>query len=218
VNAETILSLDCEESRRSIRARLRVADQIVVGFVGSLRTWHGIDLLMESIPDVVKGLSDCHFLVVGTGEMERVFRSRVNELGLGSRVTLTGGLPHLDVFRHIAAMDVALMPNSNAYGSPMKVLEYMAMGKPTIAPRLEPLEEIISDGITGRLVQPGSKQALVDAILELAKDPEKRRMMGTHARQHVLANHTWLGNARQVVQLYERCVASSEVQRDLALT
>ena len=185
--------------RGVVRQQYGLNDRVVIGFVGSLRRWHGIDLLMNAIPRVLSHDKQCHFLIVGTGELEGELRSQMRNMGMQDRVTFAGRVPHDRVLDFVDAMDVGLMPNSNFYGSPMKVFEYMAMKKATIAPRLGPLEEVITHGWSGWLTVPGDEDSLVEAIGRLASDSDLRRDLGENACRHVLANHTWQTNAQRVV-------------------
>ncbi|HUT89238.1 MAG TPA: glycosyltransferase family 4 protein [Thermoguttaceae bacterium] len=203
INPESVRFGEFDQARHAVRTQFGLSGRTVVGFVGSLRVIHGIGLLMEAIPEICARHPQSHFLIVGTGETEGRFRRFVRDQNLEDRVTFTGGLPHRDVFRHISAMDIAVMPDSNAHGSPMKLLEYMGMGKPTIAPRLGPVEELIDDDVTGRLVEAGNKEAFVDAVIDLAEYPRRREAIGEAARRKVLATRTWERNADLVLELYQ---------------
>ncbi|RMF57194.1 MAG: glycosyltransferase family 1 protein [Calditrichaeota bacterium] len=189
-----------------VRDKYNLNQQPVIGFIGSLREWHGVDILMRIIPKVLNQYPHCHFLIVGRGELEETFRQFIVENELQQKVTLTGWVPHEEITQYISAMDITLMPNSNFYGSPMKVFEYMAVGKPTIAPRLGPLEEVIEDGINGILVESGNETELTQAIVYLLNNPEKRKEMGEKARKHILSNFCWVNNAEKVLQIAERLI------------
>ena len=178
------------------------SDEVVVGFVGSLRSWHGIDLFMQAIPKVLQANPRVVFRIVGSGELEGEFRRFVDRAGRASRVLFVGRVSHEEALAHVVNMDIAVMPNSNAYGSPMKIFEYMALGKATIAPRLGPLEEIICDGVTGILIDPDNQNSLCGAIVELAQDAALRETIGRRAKEYVLGHHTWRKNAEQIVEAF----------------
>jgi glycosyltransferase involved in cell wall biosynthesis len=187
----------------SIRARYGLGDAVVVGFLGSMRAWHGIDLLIDIVPEVLARAPQCRFLIVGAGELYEPLKAQVVAAGCGASVTFTGAVPHDQVQHFIDAMDVPVMPNSNTYGSPMKVFEYMALGRPTVAPRLGPLEEVITDGVTGVLVVPGDRRSLQEAIAGLVANAERRQAIGAAAQAVVFARHTWIENARRTLDIYE---------------
>lgn len=186
-----------------IKRKLKLENKTVVGFIGSLRKWHGVDLLIEVIPQLVKKYENVHFLIVGTGELENEFKSHMKKKGCENFVTFTGRLHHGDIPKYIQVMDIPLMPNSNFYGSPMKIFEYMALGKPVVAPRLKPIQEVIEEGENGILVEPGDASSLENAIIELLKDENKRLYFGENNRRKVFAEYTWEKNAENIIQLFK---------------
>jgi glycosyltransferase involved in cell wall biosynthesis len=187
----------------SVRARYGLGDAVVVGTVGSMRAWHGVDLLIDIIPELLAKAPRCRFLIVGAGELLEPLEAQVAATAFADRVIFTGAVPHEQVQHLIAAMDVAVAPNSNGYASPMKVFEYMALGKPTVAPRLGPLQEVITDGVTGVLATPGDRESLKDAIAGLAADAERRAAIGAAAQAAVFAERTWIENARRTLAIHD---------------
>jgi glycosyltransferase involved in cell wall biosynthesis len=131
------------------------------------------------------------------------------ELGIGDRVTFTGKIAHAAVPEHVATMDIGVMPESNLFGSPMKIFEYMAMGVAPVGPRYVPLEEAIDDGENGLIFDPRSVDDLARCLRTLAGDAEYRRRLGRAAREQVLAKHLWVHNAQAVLDLIERQRAMS---------
>jgi glycosyltransferase involved in cell wall biosynthesis len=120
--------------------------------------------------------------------------------GLEDRVKIAGWVGHEELPAHVAAFDVAVMPDSNEYGSPMKIYEYMAMGVPVVAPRLGPLADGIVDGETGRLVPRRDLASFAGALVDLLSDETLRSRMGARAADHVARNHTWERNAARVLE------------------
>ncbi len=188
------------DSRSGIRRRLRIGnDSVVIGFVGSLRRWHGIEFLAQAIPRIVAKNPKCVFLIVGTGELEGELRRSIQENNSLDSVRFTGGVPYQDVPQYIVAMDIGLMPDSNEWGSPMKILEYMLQGKAVVAPKLGPIEEILQNGKTGILFDRLNLDEFVSAILELLESEEFRKAIGCNAQDYVLSERTWTANAEKVV-------------------
>jgi glycosyltransferase involved in cell wall biosynthesis len=105
-------------------------------------------------------------------------------------------------------MDIAVLPDSNAYGSPMKLFEYLAMGKAVVAPRVGPVEEIVRDGENGLLIEPANAEQLAERVLRLAEDPGLRFRLGQQGRAEVLARHTWRRNAETVLAIHQRLLAA----------
>lgn len=188
-----------EISGEAVRARHGLLGARVVGFTGAFFPWHGVGFLLDALAELLREMPDAAALLVGDGPERSLLEERVRQEGLGERVRFAGWIGHEDLPEHVAAFDIAVMPDSNEYGSPMKIFEYMAMGKPVVAPRLGPLADGIVDGETGILFPRRDETALRAALAALLGDEARRRQMGERARAHVLANHTWDRNAARVL-------------------
>ncbi len=182
-----------------IRERLGLQGRVVVGFVGSFLSWHGIELLMRVLPRILERHTAAAFLLVGDGSRRAAAEAEVRALGLEDRVRFTGHVPHAAVPDYLAARDVGLMPHSNRFGSPVKIFEYMAMGVVPVGPRFGPLEEAIDDGVNGLLFNAGDEDGLEDGIDRLLSEPAARRRMAAAARARVLERHLWVHNAAAIM-------------------
>ena len=96
------------------------------------------------------------------------------------------------------------MPDSNDYGSPMKILEYMAMKKPVIAPRLGPIEEILKDNEQGVLFDRLDHKHLVQRLAKLFNDKAFCEKVSENAFKNLLLNHTWTKTAQRIIDRYNR--------------
>lgn len=189
-----------DTSGEAVRARLGLGDARIVGFSGAFFPWHGVALILDALPRLLERVPKAAVLLIGEGPERVPLEARAQREGLSDRVRFVGWVTHEDLPAHLAAFDVAVMPDSNEYGSPMKIYEYMAMGKPVVAPRLGPLEDGIVDGRTGLLFARGDAAALGEALASLLADDARRLAMGDEARQHVRRNHTWDRNADRALE------------------
>jgi glycosyltransferase involved in cell wall biosynthesis len=191
------------------RARHRFGladDDVVVGFVGSFAPWHGVELLIDAALSLVPETPQLRFLLVGGRPDEPRFiaaRRRVEAAGSLGRIVFAGEVPFAEVPEAMAAMDIATIPWATDYGSPMKVAEYMAMGRALIAPDLEVLREVLADGRNALLVPRGDASALAGAIRRLAATPPLRRALGSAARRDAVEHHDWRHHARTIEELAE---------------
>ena len=96
------------------------------------------------------------------------------------------------------------MPNSNDFGSPMKIFEYMAMGKPVVSARYGPIEEVIEDGKTGLLFKPLSQEQLIEKIFLLIRNYDLRKKIGEEGYYKVLKENTWNKNAERILKAYNK--------------
>jgi glycosyltransferase involved in cell wall biosynthesis len=185
----------------AVRDRYGLQGKTVIGFAGSFTKWHGLDLLIDAAAALMPEFPDVHLLLVGDGARRQASEEQAAALGIADRVVFTGKVPHAEMPEHMAAMDFGVMPASNVYGSPMKVFEYMAMGRPAVAPRYRPLEEAVADGEDGLLFTPGDIDSLRACLRRLVEDPSYRRRLGDAAREKVRTRHQWVHNAAAVVEL-----------------
>lgn len=184
----------------SLPSSVRVpADSRVVGFVGSFAPWHGVDLLVRAFSRIAKSHDRAYLLLVGDGPTRSQVERDVAALGLGDRVGFTGQLPANQLPGVVARFDVAVMPDSNDYGSPMKIFEYMAMAKPVVAPRYQPILDVLENGESALLFPPRSLEGLAGALQRLADDREFAGALGRRGRELIESRHNWRANAAAVL-------------------
>lgn len=197
-----------QDSDGDVRRALDLHGRVVVGFVGILWKWHGLDLLLQALHALDN--RDVHLLVVGDGEMRATLQQHASDLGIARQVTFTGRVAHDEVPRYVAAMDVTVLPAEHrSHASPMKIVEYMAMAKPVVAPRLPNIEDILTDGEEGLLFAPNDSSALARSLQRLILDPELRRTLGSRGRNKVDRHLNWDNNAQQVLALVTGQAASA---------
>lgn len=175
--------------------------KLVMGFVGSLKRWHGIDVLATAFRRLASD-ARLHLLVVGNGPAGK----EVNELArdLPGRVTWVDAVPHESVPEYLRAMDLAVAPYpalEKFYFSPLKILEYMAAGRAIIAARMGQISELLRHEETGILIEPGSPDALVAAIERLAADEDLRLSLGRAASLEARRAHPWTERAGRIIEL-----------------
>lgn len=185
-------------SGSTIRAQFDLPESaVVVGWCGIMRSWHGLDLLLHAV-----ARTPCFLFLIGDGpERARVERG-AQELGLQGRVRFAGRVPEADVPTYLAAIDIGVVADDlTRYASPMKLLEYMAMGKAVVAPDLPNIRDVLSDGVEGLLFEPGSVHLLAARLKELDDDDEARVRFGRNGRAKVETERNWIANAGQVLKL-----------------
>ena len=185
------------------RQRLGLDGAPVLGFVGGLRPWHGVDAL----PGLLRRLDRARLVVVGDGPLRASLDQRLRDYGVRDRVVFTGLIPHEEVPDVVRALDVALAPyeplDHPFYFSPLKLFEAMACGVPVVAARIGQIEEVVEDGQTGLLYRPGDEDALAGACERLLADEDLRARIGAAAATAVRVRYTWRANAERIVQLAE---------------
>jgi glycosyltransferase involved in cell wall biosynthesis len=181
--------------------RPRSADRFTIGFVGSLKAWHGLDLFIDAFAQVARRVP-ARLVIIGDGPARQPVSARVDTFGLQSMVEFVGAVDAEEIPGWLASMDAAVAPYppmTDFYFSPLKVYEYLAAGLPVVASRIGELATVIQPGVTGMLCEPGDNRAFADALVQLARDPVLRRRMGAAARAQAAASHTWRAVARTIL-------------------
>jgi glycosyltransferase involved in cell wall biosynthesis len=173
---------------------------IVLGFVGFVREWHGLDTLIEAIASF-RDAQQVRLVVVGDGPARPGLERQATALGIADRAYFTGLAERAAIPALVAGFDIALQPKVVGYASPLKIFEYMAAGRAIVAPDQANIREILTDGQTALLFDPARHGAMLDAIARLVADPELRQRLGTAARSALRTrDYTWLGNAKRITE------------------
>jgi glycosyltransferase involved in cell wall biosynthesis len=184
-----------------VRARYGIERARVIGFVGWFLEWHRLDWLVDAFATAFANEPDVYLMLVGSGPSQDDLKARAASQGVGDRLLITGTVPRASVYEHIAAFDVAVVPHSNAYRSPIKLFEYMSQENAVLAPGTEPVRQVLRDMENGCIFTPDDREDLARGMRTLLADGELRRRLGAQARRDVLDHHTWEKNAEAVLRL-----------------
>jgi glycosyltransferase involved in cell wall biosynthesis len=190
-----------------LRERLSLPDsKFIVGFLGSLKKWHGVEILIEAMKVLISSFENFHLLIVGNGPLRESIEEQFSREGIQEYTTLAGEIPYTEVPSYLKSMDVTVAPYTRIpdfYFSPLKIFEYMAMEKPVIASGIGQIKEIVDDGRTGLLFEAGNSRDLAEKIMSLRDNPELMKGMGTEARKSILHKRTWKNNASEILSIVE---------------
>lgn len=190
----------------------------VVGYVGTFQEWHGMDELIKAARDILREKPEVKFLMVGP--YYRATMNKCHDAGLESSFVFTGPMPYERIPGFMNACDVLVAPynpskiqsseqaRTRGLGSPLKVFEYMAVGKPTVTTNVEPISDPIEDGVTGVLVEQGDAAALCSNILRLIGDRARAEAMGAAGRAAVVAKYSWSLVTSELVQVFQTALNS----------
>jgi glycosyltransferase involved in cell wall biosynthesis len=193
--------VDAAAFRTATPARLHIPDDcVVVGFVGSMKRWHGVADLVEAVRRLGRS-APVHLVIAGTGPESDEIHRLVRAAAIDDRVHLVGQLAHHDVPSLLRAMDIGVAPYTPAadfYFSPLKVLEYLAAGLPVVCPTMGDLPILVGDA--GVYYSPGDIDGLTGALRTLVEQPPRRHSAGAAAGR--LADRwSWEANATAYEQL-----------------
>jgi glycosyltransferase involved in cell wall biosynthesis len=188
-------------SQAEAKAALGWPDALVLGFTGFVRDWHGMDRVIRWMGSP-GAPAQARLLIVGDGPVRAELEQLAASLQLGERVRFTGVVHRDRVPGLVAAFDVALQPAVVAYASPLKLIEYLALGKAIVAPAQRNIAEVLSHDVNALLFEPGDATGLERSLARLAHEPALRQRLGDGARDTIARMQlTWAGNARKAVGL-----------------
>ena len=180
---------------RRLAQQLGLKNRYVIGFLGSLEHYEGLDDLLEAAALLVQDGLDLAVLIVGEGSASGHLREEARRLQLGDRVVQTGRIPPAQVANYYSVVDVAVFPRRPLpvceVVAPLKPLEAMAMAKPVIASSVGAMAEMITDGSNGLLFEKGNVESLAATLRRLASDPVLAKKLGANARAWVEAERSW---------------------------
>jgi glycosyltransferase involved in cell wall biosynthesis len=181
------------------------AKDTVIAYVGNLAPWQGIDDLVEIAFHFLSKKKNVKFVIVGDGPLKSLLLKKVLSSGHDGDIILTGMLNHEEIPFIINLADICVAPLKVVTGSPIKVFEYMACGKPVVTSRIEGLEFIEVEGV-GLLTSPEDIIGLGKALNELIEEPGKRTDMGQKGVQIVRERFSWESRVTEVEELLRKLV------------
>jgi glycosyltransferase involved in cell wall biosynthesis len=180
--------------------------ETVIGFVGNIAPWQGVDILIESALRLLAKNETLKFLIVGEGFLRPLLMDKVSDSGFKGNIIFTGMVKHEDIPFLINLTDICVAPfvsrrnRKTGTGSPIKVFEYLACGKPIVSSKFEGLEFIEAEGV-GRLTEPEDIICLEEALNELIKDPQMRANMGQRGAEIARERHDWEWSVKKIEEV-----------------
>lgn len=193
----------CDVARFAVPSAGASAPRVL--FLGSLQPWHGCEGLLQAFAQVLREVPAAQLVLVGDGPTRPALMQQAQALGLNGHVEFAGQVPHAVVPQWLASAQVAVAPYPRLpvefYFSPLKIFEYLAAGKAVVASRLGQIADVLRDGDSGLLVEPGDVAALSRAMVCLLTDAALRQRLEAGARR-VARDYTWTAQAAKLLALY----------------
>jgi PEP-CTERM/exosortase A-associated glycosyltransferase len=179
----------------------------VIGFIGSFYPYEGLDVLIDAMPLLIARQPGARLILVGGGPMDAQLRARAAASSAAAAIHFTGRVPHAEVERWYALMDIMAYPRRASrlteLVTPLKPLEAMAQGKLVAASAVGGHRELITDGVTGTLFAADDPAACAAALASLAGDRSRWEPLRAAGRTHVRERHDWAVNARRYPPVYQ---------------
>jgi glycosyltransferase involved in cell wall biosynthesis len=198
-----------------LKKELGLENSFLCGFAGTFGHWHGVDTIAECIKYVKDKIPNVKFLLVGDG----LFRAKVEEILKRDQTQeycfITGMVPLSKVPNYLSICDILLTPcksnddNSAFFNSPIKLYEYMAMGKPIVATEIGQQAIVLKHNITALLHKENDSVSHANAIIELFNNSKLAFELGLNARKEVEKYHNWQNNANRIFTNYQEVICKS---------
>ncbi|MBS0610139.1 MAG: glycosyltransferase, exosortase A system-associated [Comamonadaceae bacterium] len=196
----------------ALKRSLALEGKVVLGFVGSFYAYEGLDLLIDSLPAILRANPAVALLLVGGGPEEARLREQVARLGLNGQVVFSGRVPHKEVNRYYDLIDVLAYPRHSMrlteLVTPLKPLEAMAQHKLFVASAVGGHRELVEHMKTGVLFKADDQHALTQAVLDLLARPQIWPELKANGRAFVESVRNWRNSVANYKPVYERLTRS----------
>lgn len=186
----------------------------VIGFVGSFYDYEGLDDLIAAMPLLQERHEDSQLLLVGGGPREEALHRQASAAGCENSVIFTGRVPHEDVEKYYALIDILAYPRKRSrltdLVTPLKPLEAMAQHRLVAASDVGGHRELITDGETGVLFAADNPASCAEALTNLIDRPHDWDRIRANASAHVRANHDWARNVERYSKVYRAIAARAD--------
>lgn len=188
-------------------------------FIGAFHAWAGIENIVKSAPLVLQECPDTLFLLVGDGALKQELINLAEQVGISDKIIFTGMVPYQEVPLYINASDVCVCPGAENFrnnrvggGSPLKLPEYMACGRPVVIGSVVELSKDVVDSGSGLAVDMRNTDELARVFISLLRDEELRKKMGEMGRKAAAEKYSWMRVAEQVAKVCQNVVKQKEVR------
>ncbi|MBI1766325.1 MAG: glycosyltransferase, exosortase A system-associated [Acidobacteria bacterium] len=186
-------------------ARYGLQGKTVIGFIGSLYLFEGLEFLVDAVLQLLNQRADVKLLLAGEGEVEASLRSRI-PADKHEQIIFAGKVPHPQVKAYYSVMDVLVYPRVRSrlteLTTPLKPLEAMAQQRVVVGSNIGGLRELIRDGETGCLVEPENVAALTQCLAALVNDKGKRQALAQRGREFVVRERDWERIVERYLEIY----------------
>jgi glycosyltransferase involved in cell wall biosynthesis len=188
-------------------AALGLEGKIVVGYLGSLEAYEGLDVLLRACAMLLRHNLPLKVVIGGAGAAKKKLEQLVKTLSLEETVHFPGHLSRAEVLRYYSILDICPFPRKDApvchLVPPLKPYEAMAMEKAVVVSNVEALREMVQEGETGLICRADEVESLAACIARLMENPQLRRQLGKRGRIWALAQRDWKTLGRRYLTIYD---------------
>lgn len=183
----------------------------VLLYIGTLADWQGLEVVVKALPKILEK-QPARLQIVGRGRsrQRKLLAKQIRKLGIEEHVTVQPAVPHHEVPALIAGADICIAPlglndrNVTQGACPIKVLEYMAAGRPLVASNIPIVRELVREDVDALLFSPNDPDDLARQVSALLNDYELSKRLAESASEHALTKFTWHESQKKLVKVYEK--------------
>jgi len=196
-----------DPSALEVRKQLKVEDRFLICYIGTIGNAHGLETLIAAAEQLWPVMPEAIFWLIGEGAEKERLAKLAAARGL-TNLQFLGQQPRERIPAYVSTADLCLimLKKTELFKTviPTKLLEYMACERPVVVAVDGQARQIVEEAHAGVFVEPENSEALVKAIIELAKDPERRRQMGASGRQYIVNQYSRGKTARDYIAVLEK--------------
>jgi glycosyltransferase involved in cell wall biosynthesis len=183
-------------------------------YIGTLADWQGLDIVIKALPKILEQ-QPVKLQIIGRGRsrQRKMLAKQIRKLGLEEHVIVQPAVPHHEIPELIASADICVAPlalndrNVTQGACPIKILEYMAAGRPLLASNMPIVRELVREDVDGLLFSPSDPEDLARQANLLLKDAELSKRLAESASAHVREKFTWHESQKKLLKVVERLAA-----------
>jgi len=186
----------------------------VLLYIGTLADWQGLEVIIRALPKILEK-QNVRLQLVGRGRsrQRKLLSKQIRKLGIEEHVIIQPAVPHHEIPALIAEADICVAPlglndrNVTQGACPIKLLEYMAAGRPLIASNMPIVRELIREDVDALLFSPNDSDDLARQILALLNDFGLSKRLADSASERVLTKFTWHESQKKLIKVYEKLLS-----------
>ncbi|MCE9647888.1 MAG: glycosyltransferase family 4 protein [Chloroflexi bacterium] len=186
----------------------------VLLYIGTLADWQGLDIVVRALPKILEQ-QPVHLRIIGRGRsrQRKILSKQIRKLGVEGSVSVQPAVPHHQIPSLIAESDICVAPlglndrNVTQGACPIKVLEYMAAGRPLLAPNMPIVRELVREDVDALLFSPNDPDDLGRQVITLLNDFQLSKRLAESASARALTEFTWHESQKKLIKVYEKLLA-----------
>lgn len=205
ITAETMAQRNADRQRLGIPL-----DAQVIAYLGLLAEYQGTDLLLQAMQQIRQTHPNAYLLLMGFPRVD-YYQNVAQQLGVADRVVFTGRVPYVEAPAYLRVGDIAAAPKLSLTEGAGKLLNYMALGLPTVAFDTSVAREYL--GAYGVYAERGSVESLAAKLTHLLDDADGRQTLGKQLRQRAIDLYNWQRAAAKIVDVYAEATGTASPYR-----